>query len=180
VSRPRTRRTARGLAALALFAALVAGTASAQSPGPTILFRWLDGEGKVHYTDNFNAIPDRFRASAVQGVFVEGTASPVPVGGAASSPAAKAGSGKLDLIEVNHVTAGDTLRVEGRVRNGFSRVLDTVRVKVSFFDRADAFLFAESTVVDPTALPPGAEGTFRLVVRAAPEIASYKTEMSWK
>jgi hypothetical protein len=144
-----------------------------------ILFRWLDGEGKVHYTDNFNAIPDRFRASAAQGVFVEGTAAPVPVGGPAAPPP-KAASGKLDLLDVTHVHDGDALRVEGRVRNGFARTISAVRVKVSFLDRADAFLFAESTVVDPTDLPPGAEGTFRLVVRAAPEIASYKTEMSWK
>ena len=179
---PARRRRLRGLAALLCGLAFLHLSAFGQTAGRTVLFRWFDAEGKVHYTDNFNSIPERSRATAVQGLFVEETDSVHAArnGRGAGSSAAKAASGKLDLVNETHSEEHGYLRIEGRVRNGFDYAINTVTVKVSFFDRGETFLRAESTVVDPMELQPGEEGTYRVIVGSSPDVASYKTEMSWK
>ena len=179
---PAPRKRPRGLAALLWGLAFLALAASAQQAGRTVLFRWFDAEGKVHYTDNFNAIPESARATAVQGLFVEETDSVRPArnGHSAGASAARPGTGKLDLLGETHAEEKGYLHIQGRVRNGFPYAINTVTVKVSFFDKGEAFLRAESTVVDPIELQPGEEGTYRLIVPSSPDVASYKTEMSWK
>jgi hypothetical protein len=176
---PARRRLPRGLAALLCGLAFLCGSALAQPAGRTILFRWFDAEGKVHYTDNFNSIPERSRATAVQGAFVEEADAVYPARGAHAG-AAKPLSGKLDLLGETHSEENGYLHIEGRVRNGFGNAISSITAKVSFFDRSETFLRAESAVVDPMELQPGDEGTYRLVVRSAPDVASYKTEMLWK
>jgi hypothetical protein len=34
------------------------------APSPSVLYRWTDGEGVVHWTDNSNTVPARYRAEA--------------------------------------------------------------------------------------------------------------------
>ena len=51
-----------------------------------------------------------------------------------------------------------------------------VKVKVSFYDEEDRFLFAETTLVDPIVLAPGQIGRYHLMVNYNPKIDTYKTE----
>jgi hypothetical protein len=36
------------------------------APSPSVLYRWTDGEGVVHWTDNSNTVPARYRAEATR------------------------------------------------------------------------------------------------------------------
>ena len=76
----RSRRLIAWLVALAV--AAPAGPAHAQ------LYRWLNEQGEVHFTQGLENVPERFRASARLLGYPEASPAPAPAGPAATGPAA--------------------------------------------------------------------------------------------
>jgi hypothetical protein len=76
----RSRRLIAWLVALAVAAS--AGPAHAQ------LYRWLNEQGEVHFTQGLENVPERFRAGARLLGYPEASPAPAPAGPAATGPAA--------------------------------------------------------------------------------------------
>ncbi len=75
----RSRRLVAWLVALAV--AAPAGPAHAQ------LYRWLNEQGEVHFTQGLENVPERFRAGARLLGYPEASPAPAPAGPAATGPA---------------------------------------------------------------------------------------------
>ncbi|NLH49963.1 MAG: DUF4124 domain-containing protein [Myxococcales bacterium] len=156
-----------------LFVFFLVGVALAQTGTKTsVLYRWVDEQGRVRYTDNLNEIPERFRNSAVKGSFVPTEATTKPRGEEPAKP-----TGQVDLTEDNYYREDNFYHIVGKVRNGFSQPVTQVKVKVTFYDEEDRFLMVETTLVDPMVLSPGQDGKFHLMVKVNPKIDSYKIEV---
>lgn len=154
---------------LAVSLALSYGSTLAQTAsGQSTLFRWVDEQGKVHYAENLNDIPERYRTSAVRGTFT-------PVANS-KQPTELKNSGQLEILEDSYYLEEGFYHIKGKVRNGFSQPVSQAKVKVTFFDAEERFIMTESTLVDPIVIPPGKEGRFHLVVKVNPAIDSYKIE----
>ena len=171
--------------AAALCAAALAFAEDSDKVSETILFRWVDADGAAHYTDNFNAIPREFKAGAMQGRFVvdEGDVKPIggkPVDEKPTEPEAPRFSNRLEDLGRSFYQEDGLLRLQGKVRNGFSYPISYVKVTVNFLDENESFVRAESTYADPIELQPGGVGTYTLVVRYSPEIRRYQPEFDWK
>ncbi|MDP8222739.1 MAG: DUF4124 domain-containing protein [Candidatus Lernaella stagnicola] len=149
---------------LLLLPTLALAQASAQK---VVLYRWVDDAGVVHYTEGLESIPAAYRSIAVKGSFVPDAGSIVP---------AKA-SGRLEEVEETYTREGNFYHIKGKVRNGFSQEISQVKVKISFFDEEDRFLFAETTLVDPIVLAAGQIGQYHLMVNYNPKVDTYKTEL---
>ncbi|MCC6157833.1 MAG: DUF4124 domain-containing protein [Deltaproteobacteria bacterium] len=154
--------------AIAVAFGLVAVSAWAQS---VVIFQWTDDEGRQHYTNNFNQIPEPFRKTTVKGVFVPD---------AASAPAKPKCENEEPLVETNYYVKAGNLHVEGSLTNGFKRSISYVKLKVSFFDTQDRFVRAESTFIDPLELAPCGEGRFSVVTPQTDDVSYFKTEYTYK
>lgn len=171
---------------LVAFSLLLIAAVALTDTGEVVLFRWVDTEGKTHYTDNFNSIPGEFKSDVVQGQFVvkgnniRPVKPPAPEDPNTPKPKPPAYSNQLEIIEDNYFEENDYLHIRGKVKNGFPKAIRQIKVKVSFFDANDQFIRLESTYVDPIEIQPGEIGAFTLLLRAQDNINSYKTEMSWK
>lgn len=130
-----------------------------------VLHRWVDSQGAVHYTENLEDVPAQYRATAVKGTFIPeiGEAEPTTF------------SGRLEEIEETYTREGNFYHIRGKVKNGFSQEVQ-IKVKISFYDEEDRFLFAETTLVDPILLGPAQIGRYHLMVNFNSKIDTYKTE----
>lgn len=149
------------------------GTALAQTGAKTtLLYRWIDEQGRARYSENLNEIPERFRSGALRGSFVPSEAVAKPRAEEQPKP-----TGQVDLQEDNYYREDNFYHIVGKVRNGFNQSVTQVKVKVTFYDEEDRFLMVETTLVDPMLLAPGQEGKFHLMVKVNPKIDSYKIEV---
>ncbi len=139
---------------------------------PTTLWRWVDELGRVHYTENAEEIPARYRPTAVQGTFQPSNVRP-PTTPTPQPPR----TGRLELLEDSYYLEEGFLHVKGKVRNGFAQAVNQAKVKITFFDANNRFLMAETTLVNPLSLAPGQEGTFYLIVKQNDAIDSYTIEV---
>ena len=158
---------------LTLLVGVVASYAQIAS-SPIALWRWVDEMGRVHYTENLQDIPERYRASAVRGEFVPAqsqTPTPTP------TPTPNS-SGRLELLEDSYYQEEGFLHIKGKVRNGFTQSVASIKVKVSFFDADGRFLMSESTLVNPIVLAAGQVGEFHLIVKRNEAIDSYTIELT--
>ena len=144
-----------------------------------ILWQWADGAGKVHFTSNFNSIPEAYRSKAVQGKFVPDKPLKPTNSGKNNTANAKNSkvTNKLEVYEEKYYEKEDMLVVEGKVRNGFSQPMSNIKIKVTFYDKDDNFMKSETTFVDPLLLQPGDEGHFKIQTPITPDIASYEREI---
>ena len=140
-----------------------------------ILFRWLDDSGKVHYAENYNMIPDTYKARAIQGIFRFQEKNDAQID--KNEPKI---TNKIEILEDNYREEGGTLKITGRLRNGYPTIARKITIKIKFFDSESKFLFSETTLANPLEVQPGQEATYSLEVQMQPEIATYKTEITWK
>ncbi len=130
------------------------------------LYRWVDTQGAIHYSEKLASIPAQYRAAAIKGSFVPDAGAIVP---------AKA-TGRLEEVGETYTREDNFYHIKGKVRNGFAQEVSQVKVKISFYDEEDRFLFAETTLVDPLVLAAGQIGRYHLMVNYNPKIDTYKTE----
>ncbi len=156
--------------ALATVSALMLAAVSAYAQS-VVIFQWTDDEGRQHYTNNFNQIPEPFRKTTVKGVFVPD---------ATSAPAKPKCENEEPLVETNYYVKSGNLHVEGSLTNGFKRSISYVKLKVSFFDTQDRFVRAESTFIDPLELAPCGAGRFSVVTPQTDDVSYFKTEYTYK
>lgn len=145
---------------------------------PIIIWRWVDVSGKVHYTDNYNSIPDDHRASAVQGVFRPEKPITTNPGNNTNSnnPNKVKHTNTLNIYDAQFTQKGDLLVVSGRVVNGFARPQNNVKIKVTFYDSKDNFIRSEVTFVQPISLKSGEQGNFKVEIPFSENIRYYKIE----
>ena len=104
-----------------LLAAIVAGLAALLTgpwPAAAQIYRWLDGEGTIHYSQGIDSVPPRFRASAVIIGYDRPSPPPDPATSAAAAPL---GSGQIKF------TPGQPIMVTARINAAGSAqlMLDT-------------------------------------------------------
>ena len=80
---------------LAAIAAALAAVVTGPGPVSAQIYRWLDGEGTIHYSQGIDSVPPRFRASAV--IIGYDRPSP-PADPSASAATAPLGSGQIKFI----------------------------------------------------------------------------------
>ena len=142
-----------------------------------VIWKWVDGAGKEHFTGNFNSIPESYRNSAVQGQFMpdkplrDNNKPPKNL-----NPKLKV-TNKLEVFEEKYFENDEMLVVQGKVRNGFAQSISNIKIKVTFLDKDDSFIKAETSFIDPIVLQPGQEGQFKIQTPFTPEISSYKREI---
>jgi hypothetical protein len=122
-------RTARRWSFLSGLAALLVGLVVSPWPAAAQIYRWLDGEGQLHYSQGIDSVPPPFRSRAV---FL-GEDRPAPSSEPAAGSPAAAGSGQIRF------TPGQPIMVAARINDGgtVQLMLDTG---------------AARTVINPTAL----------------------------
>ena len=167
--------------AILLAMTIVAAWAAGAAAKPLIIWQWIDEAGKVHYTDNFNAIPQSYRARAVQGVFLPDKKFR-PGGNNTSRPPGKRPkpTNKLEMFGEKYFEKDGILILEGKVRNGFAQPISNIKVKATFYDAKDAFVKEETTFLEPIQLKAGEEGKFAIEIPFSPDISSYKAEVYWE
>ena len=109
---------------LVALAALLAGLLAAPPEGWAQLYSWTDDQGKTHYSEGIESVPQRFRSSArIVGHNRPASPSPAPSAapGGPSAPAAASGSTKIEF------TPGQPIIVTARINDsGSARLqLDT-------------------------------------------------------
>ena len=164
------------------FAMLCTAQQALAQPTPTpeksvLLYRWTDENGQYRYTDNYNAIPEQFRSTVVKGKFIaEQNGSSPDI----TPPPGAELTGRIDHFDNTYRTEGGYLHIQGKVRNGTNSTVASVKVRVTFFNQAGGVVRNESTLINPLELSPGAVGTYQLIVKLQPDIATFKTEINWK
>jgi len=140
-----------------------------------VLFRWVDDEGKMHYTENYNSIPEKFRVAAIQGVFRfrDKDEKNDKIRGPKIT-------NKMEILEDNYRQEGGFLKLTGRLRNGYATAARSINVKASFFDKNNNFLFSETTIANPLEVQPGQEASFVMEVQMQSGIDRYKLDITWK
>lgn len=152
---------------------LLVGTVAAQAQRKKIpLWRWIDEIGRVHYTENLENIPERYRASAVQGEF-----TPTPQQTPTPPPTPPPSTGQVELLEDSYYQEEGFVHIKGKVRNGYNQQVTQVKVKVTFYDANERFLMTETTLVNPLVLSPGQEGSFHLIIKRNEAVDSYTIEV---
>ena len=167
---------------LALFALLlILGAAQVAFAKPIVVWLWVDDAGKRHFTDNFNAIPEEFRARAVQGVYIpeKKLQNPGEKNGANKNNNRPKVTNNLDISEEQYFEQEGFLIIQAKVKNGYAQPVTNIKVKITFFDKQQNFIRSETTLLNPIQLQPGQEGRFKLEVPFTENINSYKTEFSW-
>ncbi len=96
----------RVVAALAVAGAVASGPHAACAQ----VFRWLDADGSIHYSQGIESVPPRYRSSAVI-IGYDRPAEPVPV------ERARTGVGRVKF------TPGQPIMVAARINNGTSAML---------------------------------------------------------
>jgi len=145
-------------------------------PQKVTLYRWVDELGKVHYTENLEDIPERYRASAVRGEFTPSQLTPTTP---TPTPPPRT-TDRLELLNDSYYLEEGFVHIKGKVKNGFAQPVAQAKVKVTFFDAEERFLMTETTLVNPIVLPPGQTGNFHLIVKQNPAIDSYTIEVIGK
>lgn len=163
---------------LILFVAIMLAPigAFAQAGKTVIIWQWVDGAGKVHFTNNFNAIPEAYRSKAIQGRFIADRPY-VPNTGKGTNPGKTNNTkvtNKLEIYDEQYLEKDDMLVVKGKVRNGFAQSVSNVKMKVTFFDANDNFIREEIIFIEPIQLQPGEEGQYKVEIPFTPDIASYQ------
>ena len=95
-------------------AALLAALLTVPPPGWAQLYRWTDDQGKTHYSEGIDSVPQRFRNSAVPvGYNSPATPSSAPSGapGGTAAPKAASGSAKIEF------TPGKPIMVTVRIND---------------------------------------------------------------
>ncbi len=155
---------------LIIAAMLILWAVAAWADDPVVVFMWTDDQGKRHFAENFNNIPQPFRKTAVKGVFLPDKMS---------KPAKpKCSNANAVFLDTKYFVKEGTLTVEGQIANGYTGTISYVRAKVSFLDAAGQFIKAESTYVNPLELAPCEKGTFTVVVPYLESIANFKVEFT--
>jgi len=81
----------------------------------------------------------------------------------------------LELLALGHERKGDRLAVRGVVRNpSVGREVDRVTAVVFLYDRNGGFLTSGRAAIESTALAPGGESTFLVVVSGASDVGRYR------
>ena len=81
----------------------------------------------------------------------------------------------LELLALGHDRNGDRLTVRGVVRNpSAGREVDRVTAVVFLYDRNGGFLTSGRAAIESTALTPGGESTFIVVVPGASDVGRYR------
>jgi hypothetical protein len=81
----------------------------------------------------------------------------------------------LELLALGHERNGDRLAVRGVVRNpSVGREVDRVTAVVFLYDRNGGFLTSGRAAIESTALAPGGESTFLIVVPGASDVGRYR------
>ncbi|MDP8255645.1 MAG: FxLYD domain-containing protein [Candidatus Alcyoniella australis] len=153
--------------------------AQAPTPSPTkgvLLFRYTNADGKYLYTDNYNAIPRELRDTAVRGTFLPDDSGQPPE----DAPPGAELTGRIDHFDNTYRIESDYLYIQGKVRNGTNATVSSVKVRVTFFNSAGGTVRTESTLINPLELSPGAVGSYQLIFKMQPDIATFKTEINWK
>ncbi len=114
------------LAALSLSVALGVGVWA--PPTTAEIFKWKDGQGRLHFAQDLNQVPARYREQARGAAFEEGTGSviqrydPVPAASAprkspsySEGPASDTRAGKVYRVRVQKT--GSTMRVNVRIND---------------------------------------------------------------
>ncbi|HTY77267.1 MAG TPA: aspartyl protease family protein [Candidatus Bathyarchaeia archaeon] len=98
---------------------MVAGALGFAAPASAQMYRWIDDQGSVHYTQGLDSVPDRFRAKAQMIALPEGPAAP-------ASSSAPAGSAASTATKIPF-TPGKPIMVTAKVNGGGSAnlLLDT-------------------------------------------------------
>ena len=141
-----------------------------------VIWKWMDGSGKIHYTDNFNSIPSAYRGTAVQGMFTsDDKGSSTMKTPTTPTPAVKSRiTNELEFFDEKYFEQDSNLVVAAKVRNGFANPISNVKVKVTFYDKNDNFIRSEITYIQPIMLQPGQEGLFNITIPFFPNISYYK------
>ena len=98
---------------------ILAATLGHAVPAWAQMYRWVDDQGSVHYTQGLDSVPDRFRSKAQMMAFPERPAAPAQSGAPADSAAAT--TTKIPF------TPGKPIMVTAKVNGGGSAnlMLDT-------------------------------------------------------
>lgn len=141
-----------------------------------VIWKWMDGSGKTHFTDNFNSIPSAYRGTAIQGSFSPDNVPGNTSGGSATpTPVVKSRiTNELEFFDEKYFEKDNNLVVAAKVRNGFANPISNVKIKVTFFDKDDNFIRSETTYIQPILLQPGQEGLFKIEIPFFPNISYYK------
>lgn len=144
-----------------------------------IIWKWIDGTGKAHYTDNFNSIPTTYKNSAVQGTFMPEkplTPSKNSKNGTNGKTKPKY-SNKLEVFDTIYYESNDMLVVTGKVRNGFAQPISNIKIKITFFDKQDALIRSETSFIEPIQLQSGEQGRFKIEIPPNQDIEFYKIDV---
>jgi len=168
-------RTVRRTTIAIIAVACVFALALAEQAKSVLLYRWMDAQGKFHYTDDYSKVPVRFRHTVVVGRFVvEGTVSPPASGGAQPS-----GEGVVILQDTYNVRDG-FLYIEGRVKNLLDHTITEARVNIEFYDKFNDLIATRSEYLIPSVLRPGEIGRIRVSIPAMTRFHYYKTEIVYR
>lgn len=144
-----------------------------------IIWKWIDGSGKSHYTDNFNSIPAAYKNSAVQGTFAPEkplTSNSNPNNGRNGKTKPKY-SNKLEIFDTLYYESDDMLVVTGKVRNGFAQPISNIKIKITFLDKQDNLLRSETSFIEPIQLQSGEQGKFKIEIPPNQDIEYYKIDV---
>ena len=155
---------------------MLSWTHASLAEDPVILWQWTDGAGKLHYTDNFNSIPQAYRPTAHQGKFIFDS-NGAKTNNGKNSDAGKQFTNKLERYVEKYYEKEGILIVEGKLRNGYSRPVGNIKIKVVFYDDKKNFVRAETTFVEPILLQAGEEGQYKIEIPYTPQISAYTIEI---
>ncbi len=79
---------------------------------------------------------------------------------------------------VNLSPTGNSVYVEGRFRNVSSKMLEFLRISVTFEDSSGKMVTTGRTYSEPASLPPGATGTFTVIEASDTRFAGVKLDFS--
>jgi len=177
------RRTL-ALSALAAMLTCLAALAYADEPKAILLYRWMDAQGRYHYTDDYSQIPPRFRHTVVVGRFVvEGTVSPKTESGPRASGTGKSSGtteeGVVILQDTYNIRDG-FLYIEGRVKNLLDHTITEVRANIEFYDKYNNLITTRSVYLVPSVLRPGEIGRINVSIPAMTRFHYYKMEIVYR
>ncbi|HDH96470.1 MAG TPA: DUF4124 domain-containing protein [Proteobacteria bacterium] len=171
------RVACRAIAAVVLVVCVCAA-ALADRAKSFLLYRWMDAQGRYHYTDDYSQIPPRFRHTVVVGRFVvEGPTSPPGQSGRGEAGAGEEG---VVILQDTYNIRDGFLHIEGRVKNLLDHTITEVRANIEFYDRFNNLITARSVYLVPSTLRPGEIGVIRVAIPAMTRFHYYKTEIDYR
>jgi len=116
--------------------------------------QWVDEEGTIHLGGE--------GSSSTLGTTISGAPGEEPI--------KLAFGDTTDFIETGY------LHVQGVIKNSSSIEARWVKVKIRFLDVYGKLERIEEVYARPSSIPPGGEGTFRVMIPASQSIKKYKLE----